>query len=159
MSNQYRNKKKYSQDKKFGNKYEDLLLQYFLDNPELHGEDIKKTKNKYNVVDYINDKWVCELKSRRYSIHDFADLMIGKNKIEEAEKAYKNENHKSYRFYFTMKEGIYYWDFQYNPENDEDDMIYYFGMGGRTDRGIDERKECAYIFTENLKLLTDTIHS
>ena len=159
MSGTYRNKRKYNQDKNFGNKYEDLLLDYFKENPDIHGEDIKKTKNKYNVVDYINEKWVCELKSRRYSINDFADLMIGKNKIEEAEEAYKKDNHKLYRFYFCMREGIFYWDYQPNPESDDEEIFYYFGMGGRSDRGIDERKECAYIFTDNMKLLTDTIHT
>tara|TARA_R110002012_G_scaffold24851_3_gene82614 strand:+ start:8152 stop:8622 length:471 start_codon:yes stop_codon:yes gene_type:complete len=149
----------YQKDERFGKKYEDLLLEYFLSNPEIHGEDIKKTKNKWNVVDYINDNWVCELKSRRYSIHDFNSLMIGKNKIEEAEKAYKQKNHKSYRFYFTMKEGIYYWDYEPNPESDDEELFYYFAMGGRCDRGRDERKETAYIFSDNLKLLTDKIHS
>ena len=43
MSRTYKDKKKYSRDKNFGNKYEDLLLQYFKDNPELHGADITKT--------------------------------------------------------------------------------------------------------------------
>tara|TARA_R110000772_G_scaffold105833_1_gene207639 strand:+ start:112 stop:588 length:477 start_codon:yes stop_codon:yes gene_type:complete len=158
MSRTYKDKKKYSRDKNFGNKYEDLLLQYFKDNPELHGADITKTTNNWNVVDYVSEDWVCELKSRRYSIKSFNDLMIGKNKIQEAEEAYKHEGHKSYRFYFTMKEGIFYWDFQYNPDTDEN-QIYYYGMGGRNDRGIDERKECAFIFTDEMKLLTSTIHS
>lgn len=148
----------FKKDEKFGKKYEDLLQEYFDDNLELHGK-IFKTKNKWNVVDYINDEWVCELKSRRYSINDFNSLMIGKNKIEEAEKAYKNKLHKKYRFYFTMKEGIFYWDYEPNPESDDEEVKYYFDMGGRNDRGKDERKETAYIFTDNIKLLTDTIHS
>jgi hypothetical protein len=86
--------------------------------------------------------------------------MIGKNKIEEAEEAYKNDNHKKYRFYFTMREGVYYWDYEPNPpEDSEEEIFYYFAMGGRNDRGKDERKETAYIFTDNMKLLTDTIHT
>jgi glucose-6-phosphate 1-dehydrogenase len=63
----------FKKDENFGKKYEDLLLEYFL-KEKTHGEDIKKTKNKWNVVDYINDEWVCELKSRRYSIHSFNSL-------------------------------------------------------------------------------------
>jgi hypothetical protein len=148
----------FKKDENFGKKYEDLLLEYFL-KEKTHGDTIKKTKSKWNVVDYINDKWVCELKSRRYSINDFSSLMIGKNKIEEAEREYKLDNHKLYRFYFTMKEGVYYWDYEPNPEDENEDVKYYFAMGGRNDRGKDERKETAYIFTDNMKLLTDTIHT
>jgi hypothetical protein len=149
----------FKKDENFGKKYEDLLLEYFL-KEKTHGDTIKKTKSKWNVVDYINDKWVCELKSRRYSIHSFNSLMIGKNKIEEAEREYKNDNHKKYRFYFTMREGVYYWDYEPNPpEDSEEEIFYYFAMGGRNDRGKDERKETAYIFTDNMKLLTETIHT
>jgi len=150
-------KKKVSRDETFGLLYENLLQDYFDEHLELHGKIIK-TKNKFNVVDYINDEWVCELKSRRYSIHSFHSFMIGANKMREAEKAYKQENHKKYRFYFTLKEGVFYWDFTPWPEDDSD-LQYYYGMGGRCDRGKDERKECAYIFAEDLKLLTDEIHT
>tara|TARA_R110002096_G_scaffold166839_1_gene336414 strand:- start:449 stop:907 length:459 start_codon:yes stop_codon:yes gene_type:complete len=151
-------RKSFQRDENFGKKYEDLLLEYFNGNPEIHG-DIEKTKNKYNVVDFVNDEWTCELKSRRYSINSFASFMVGQNKMEEAEKEYQKDNHKTFRFYFILKEGVYFWDFEPNPNNDDDDMLYYYSMGGRNDRGKDERKMTAYIFSENLNLLTDSIHS
>ena len=152
-----RKHKQFKKDEHFGQKYEDLLQDYFNDNLHIHGE-IVKTKNKWNVIDYINDEWVCELKSRRYSINSFASFMVGENKMREAETNFK-KGQKKFRFYFTLKEGVYYWDFEPNPESDEEDMKYYYDMGGRCDRGKDERKRTAYIFTEELKLLTDTIHS
>lgn len=146
-------------DENFGKKYEDLLQDYFNDNQDIHGI-IKKTKNRFNVVDYINDEWVCELKSRRYSIHSFASFMVGENKLREAEAEYKKENHKKFRFYFILKEGVYYWDYKPNPpEDSEEEIFYYFDMGGRTDRGRDERKMTGYIFTDNLIKLTDSIHT
>ena len=151
-------RQQFIKDENFGKKYEDLLQEYFDSNLSIHGK-IVKTKKKYATIDYINEEWICELKSRRYSINSFASFMVGKNKMEEAETEYKKKNHKKYRFYFTLKEGVYYWDFQPNPEEDGEEMFYYYEMGGRNDRGRDERKETAYIFTDNLILLTDTIHS
>ena len=149
----------FNKDENFGKKYEDLLLEYFLENPEIHGDTIKKTKSKWSVVDFVNDEWICELKARRYSIHSFASFMVGENKLRQAEKEYKKEGHKKFRFYFILKEGVYYWDFKPNPESDDELMNYYFDMGGRKDRGIDERRITGYIYSDNLKLLTDTIHS
>lgn len=146
-------------DERFGKKYEDLLQEYFDSHTEIHGT-IYKTKNKWNVVDFINDEWVCELKSRRYSIHSFHSFMVGENKLREAEEEYKKEHHKQFRFYFILREGVYYWDFEPNPpEDSEEEINYYYEMGGRNDRGKDERKITGYIFTENLKLLTTDIHT
>ena len=140
-------------DEKFGKIYEEDLDVYFKDNLHLHGH-LTKTIDKYNTIDYINDDWVCELKSRRYSIKSFDSFMVGENKMKEAEVSAKK-----YRFYFCLREGVYYWDFKPNPEDETEDMYYYYGMGGRSDRGRDERKMTAYIFTENLILLTDTIRT
>lgn len=160
------NRTKYLSDKSFGTKFEDLLLEYLNQNPELeHGTPLVKFKNPYAQMDFRNDEWRCELKSRRISIHSYQDLMIGANKIREAEINYNlRATHQTiikYRFYFILKEGVYYWDFKPNPEEDDEseELYYYFKEGGRQDRGKDERKECAFIFTEHLTLLTNTIHS
>lgn len=148
-----KNVKMFKQDKDFGDFYECELLKYFNTNPQLHGK-ITKTKDKFNVVDYVNSDWVCELKSRRISINDFETIMIGKNKLLLAEN---DTTTRQFRFYFVLKEGTFYWDFRdQNVEGIDPD--YFFGMGGRCDRGKDERKQCGYIFASSLTLLTDTIY-
>ena len=73
--------------------------------------------------------------------------MIGLNKIEEAEKNYKVYN---YYMYWLCEDGLYSW--LYNPNKK-----YFIKMGGRNDRGVDERKLCVYIPTEDLTLITDKI--
>ena len=158
MSEKNRIKKIRQEDKNFGNLYEDLLFKYFKEHPEIHGVNLRRTINRFNVVDYVNDKWVCELKSRRFSIKSFDNWMVGENKMREAESEY-SKGGRNFRFYFTLNEGVYYWDYEPNPESDDEEMKYYYDMGGRQDRGKDERKPCAYIFSDNLKLLTNSIHT
>ena len=74
-------------------------------------------------------------------------IMIGLNKIEEAEKNYKIHN---YYMLWLCEDGLYSW--LYNPNKN-----YVIKMGGRNDRGFDERKMCAYIPTEDLTLITNKI--
>ena len=66
-------RQQFIKDENFGKKYEDLLQEYFDSNLSIHGK-IVKTKKKYATIDYINEEWICELKSRRYSINSFASF-------------------------------------------------------------------------------------
>jgi len=92
---------------------------------------------QFNTMDFISPKTYVELKSRNYRFADFDDIMIGKNKVEFCLKS-SRRCILAWRF----KDGIYYYEF--DKKNIDDGSVFY-GMGGRTDRGIDERKEVAYI--------------
>jgi len=143
----------YKKDRRFGIQYEKLLLEY-LNKNNTHDEKIIQRTEQHAQIDYYSKNWEIELKTRRCYKNSYPDLMMGKNKLTIAEKTHKNT-----RFYWIFKDGVYYWDFEPNPENDDEEIKYYFKNGGRTDRGVDERKLLGYVFTDNLKLLTTDIKS
>ena len=100
---------------------------------ELFGEDIERT-NQYDIFDYENESYQIELKTRRkMKSSSYYDIMIGLNKIEIAEKT-KN---KISVFLWKLNDGLFVWKFNKNQ--------YSVRMGGRCDRGRDERRFCAYV--------------
>ena len=94
-------------------------------------------------------KNILELKSRRIIHNRYPDIMIGLNKVEEAIKHSKNFD---YYLLFLFKDGLYKWKYAKGKKYD-------IRMGGRMDRGKDERKMCAYIPTKDLVCVTTEINS
>lgn len=104
---------------------------------------LKKTNDKWFVFDYSCEDCYVELKSRRCNHDKYPDTMIGLNKIN-----YCSHTKRPVYFCFSFEDGLYYW--KYNKE-DIDNGNVTIRKGGRTDRGMDETKDYAYIKTEILK--------
>ena len=126
-------RRKQERDLAFGNQGEIECLPLF---QKKFDKYLSKT-GQFNTMDFISPKTYVELKSRNYRFADFDDIMIGKNKVEFC---LKSSRRCILAWRFT--DGIYYYEFD---KNNMDDGSVFFGMGGRTDRGRDERKEVAYI--------------
>tara|TARA_R110000765_G_scaffold213808_2_gene318821 strand:- start:1100 stop:1555 length:456 start_codon:yes stop_codon:yes gene_type:complete len=139
-------------DLKFGNYYEQKVLKFLNDDGcyKDNSGPLKFYKNPFNVMDMCNDTNILELKTRRIFFNQYPDLMIGLNKIEEAEKF--SSDTKKYTMLFLLKDGLYGW--RYSP-----DKKYDIKMGGRCDRGVDERKLCAFLFTKDMFLISTDINS
>jgi len=104
---------------------------------ELFGKNIEMT-NQYDIFDYTNETYQIELKTRRCRSTDYADIMVGLNKVEIAEET----EDKTSVFLWKLIDGLYMWE--YNPKQ------YTVRMGGTSRRGRDERKHCAFIPTQYL---------
>ncbi len=105
---------------------------------------LNKTK-QYDTFDFINDKYVLELKTRNINYGQYPSLMFGKNKLDEAKKI----NDKDIYFLFKLKDGLYYWQYKEGE--------YKIAKGGRRDRGKDEIKDCCFIDNEYLKNYNDLV--
>ena len=140
----------YRNDKSFGTTNEIKLLNYL--NTTLYPDDkFSMFKNEHSTMDFINSNIIAELKSRRNKYNQYPDTMCGYNKIKQAEQSYKSNKGKEYKFFFLFTDGLYCWDF--NPEE------YTTRLGGRNDRGVNERKEYSYINIKYLNLITTDINS
>ena len=144
----YQKHKNYKKDRDFGEKYENLLLDYCNKN-EYKDTPLKKFKYQYSWYDFRNDTDCNELKTRRIFYNSYPDLMVGANKMRQAES---KKHGLKYRFFFIMRDGTYYWDFTPNTETEE---YYHYGVGGRKDRGCVEECKVAYIYTKYLKKYAD----
>jgi hypothetical protein len=98
--------------------------------------------NQYSYVDFISPKTYVEIKTRRCNHNSYNDIMIGKNKVEFCLKS-----KKACYLAWNFNDGVYYW--KVNKADVEAGKVFY-AMGGRTDRGVDERKEVAYVKRELL---------
>jgi hypothetical protein len=128
-------------DVAFGNKSEDECLKALKDkfDPFL----IKNT-NKFAIFDYIGSKCFLELKTRKFSSDKYKDTMIGVNKIKNAVK-----NERKVIFCFRFDDGLFYWEFDKMNSLTNGDLD--LRLGGRTDRGIDERRPYYFIKTSAMK--------
>ena len=111
--------------------------------------DIKlnKTKNKFNVIDYFNDKYLIELKCRRCYRMAYDTTMIGQNKIDAMKNGLTNGMKCICLFNFIN--GLYYYEITKDSIlNIEENMF-----GGRSDRGDNEYKKSGYSYIPT-KLLT-----
>ena len=99
---------------------------------ELFGKDIIQ-RSQYDIFDYTNQTYQIELKTRRCRSTDYADIMIGLNKLEIAEET----KDKVSIFLWKMTDGLFMWE--YNPKQ------YTVRMGGTSRRGRNERKFCGYV--------------
>jgi hypothetical protein len=94
-------------------------------------------------MDFIDENGnYYEIKSRRTKYETYSTTMISANKI----KFCKKDTTKRYIFFFTFSNGDYY--YEYNPLDQ-----FGFGLGGRIDRGRDERRQYCYIPIKLLKKL------
>lgn len=107
---------------------------------------LEKT-GKYHIFDYINDKFVVELKKRNNKYNTYPTTMIPQNKINKM----KEELLKGLRcvLVFSFLDGIYFIEL-----NEQKIMkLSQNCKGGRSDRGIIEIKENGYCFID-IKYLT-----
>ena len=119
-------------DLEFGIKKEIELLETFKN--FFNCNELLMTDKNY-PFDYINNKLQIELKSRNNSYSKYPSTMIGKNKIEFA-----NKNKKETYFCFNFTDGVYY--IKYDKEKFD---LYEEKIGGRQDRGKFEYKPYIYI--------------
>jgi hypothetical protein len=101
-----------------------------------------ETRHRKAPLDFIDrkNKVVAELKARHHSFDTFPSWMIGMNKMDCAFEWIR----KGYIFYFinTYENGdIYFYELKNKNHFDEK----WEHMGGRTDRGKDEKYLYAYI--------------
>jgi hypothetical protein len=99
---------------------------------------IKKSEDKMALFDYYGENIFLELKTRRNTKNKYETTMIGKNKINWAQKKIKENPETKIYFIFCFTDGIYYLEYL-NNENIN------FNLGGRNDRGYNEINEYAYI--------------
>lgn len=125
-------------DLAFGEKNEVLLFDVF----KKHIDNKFCKTGRFNEMDFISPSSYLELKSRNCNFTDYDEIMIGENKIRFAEKTDKNV-FLAWRF----NDGLYF--YRFNKDDIENGNIT-FKMGGRSDRGKDERKQTAYIKRELL---------
>ena len=96
---------RHQKDIKFGNYYEKKVLEW-LNKEDFKDNQLSFYKNPYSTMDMCNNKVIAELKTRRITHNQYSDMMIGFNKIEEAEKDKKYEKF-DYWYYFLCKDGLY----------------------------------------------------
>jgi hypothetical protein len=124
---------KCEQDIKLGNEGEDKCLPIFR---EKFDKYLCKT-NRYSLMDYISPTMYIELKTRNCNHDKYNDIVIGKNKVD-----FSFKSNKKCILAFNFQDGIYYYIVD---KKDFDNGDIYYAIGGRYDRGVDERKEVAYI--------------
>lgn len=105
------------------------------------GDDVERT-SKGCVFDYHSSTVWAELKTRNCFKDTYVDTMVGKNKLDFAERSCRD-----CFFVFSFKDGIYYW--KYNKEDIASGKVT-FKKGGRFDRGKPEVKDYAYIHKDLL---------
>jgi hypothetical protein len=120
---------------------------------------IMKTTFKYYQIDFLGESFGGELKSRTSSYNDFAEIMIGYNKVKfgfEKLDWYKDHipKYKIY-FWFAFKDGLYAWElnktnYQINGGDSQK------RIGGTNKRGKDDYKEHYYIKKQYLTKIDDT---
>ena len=130
-------------DYKIGEIKERLVVDYL--NSKHKQNKYTRYEKRNSVMDFYNDIYECELKSRTCSHDKYPTTMFGLNKIQDMKPD------KKYRFYFLFTDGLYRWE--YNKDQ------FTTRYGSRCDRGYFESKKHVYIDINNLKLLTTRINS
>tara|TARA_R110001606_G_scaffold203087_1_gene351218 strand:+ start:429 stop:902 length:474 start_codon:yes stop_codon:yes gene_type:complete len=127
--------------KKFNNEndevYGDICEKLFI---EAYGKDWIKLPGKHLEADFKHKKQRVfgELKSRKYEHNRCPDWMVGKNKIDLADKLYKKK--VGFVIYNMFYDGL--WKWVYSPEKVKTDCN--IREGGRLDRGKNELKPDYY---------------
>lgn len=107
---------------------------------------LNKSTYKWEYIDYDNENYIIELKTRPNDNHNAYDkyggLMFNYSKIKKYKK--KGEVRKLI-VSFNCKDGLYYWEYKEGE--------YTTGIGGRNDRGCDEYREMAYVPSKYMKTL------
>ena len=137
------NAKKFNKDYDYGKVKEELVL------PLIQKEfdaTLTCSSNTYAICDYVGEKCNVELKSRRCSIHSYADTMISQSKIDYLMK----QNKKGYCV-FNFYDGVVW--IEITPETVSS---FRTNKGGRCDRGKVESNDYCYIPTSALKRFVNT---
>jgi hypothetical protein len=119
-------------DIKFGFRQEKTLLPVINKHFSLNLKSLKR----YDVFDFADSDTLVELKSRRTPKAQFPTTIVGKNKLDYAEKS-----GKVVYFIFSFSDGLFYWRYDSNLIGD----VIKFAKGGRFDRGRPEVRDYAYI--------------
>ena len=92
---------------------------------EILGKDVKVQKMKYgySILDYYveGENILIELKSRRSLYSDYPTQMIGKNKVDYANRKIENENYKVYFFYLLKNDNGFDFDLYYKRHRHTDE--------------------------------------
>ena len=117
---------------------------------KLLGQDIRKSKKPYAVLDFYSNKYrvKAEVKGRRNSKQKYPTTMLGENKIEEALRLAKKGYEVFFFFDFTDKLCFF-------KISDLDKLRSYKKMGGTYRRGLREWKLYRWI---NVNDLTDVLN-
>jgi hypothetical protein len=91
----------------------------------------------YDLFDFRSQDnlYLIELKSRRCTVNQYIDTMVGLNKIEYARKVYPDVQ---CFFIFNFTNGVFIYKF-----DPEDNLLY--KLGGRNDRNASEMRPYCYI--------------
>jgi len=140
----YKFTSQYCADTKLGFKNEDVVK------PKIEKFFNKKfnTTGRYDPFDYFDDEkkiWI-ELKTRRVRKRQYDDTMIDISKVEYGLNKV-NEGCRAFLMWSFTDKLCYY-------ELKKDVKVWYERYGGRTDRGVDERKVCCYFPVDKLKTIT-----
>ena len=127
----------------------------YLNHKNRFNHSLQKTENTYDSFDFINDEYICELKSRRVHHNQYVSAMCGLNKIRDIKK-YGN---RKVRFYWLFTDGLYYWDYKKNNPFDYENNEYYTAQTKRNDRGYAEVSHCCYVWNKFLKKATSRLTS
>ena len=111
-------------DCNFGNLNEKIVLPIL----NKHFNTILKQNDRYNPIDFENDKFRIELKTRRCKHNTYKTIMFNESKI----KHFKNDK-ENYIFYKFL-DGLYFYKWTKESLNECSKSFL-----GRTDRGKDER--------------------
>lgn len=134
---------KKTEDLNFGFKNEQIVLTKLRD--YFKSKTINKTIKKMDTFDFIDtdNKMIFELKSRRINKNQYNDTMIGYNKIVDGFKHIEN----GYKVYLCWKylDKLSYYQLTKDSYNKE-----WVRMGGRVDRGKDERHMCYFVPTKEM---------
>lgn len=126
------------QDIDYGLEKEDKLLPIIEEYLDI---ELTKYDDKFSTFDFYNtdEKCYVELKSRPdFESTNFYTVMIGKNKIDKAIELLKQNSRCIFMFDYLD----YMYSFELTDDNKDNITYKYYN---RTDRGIDEVKEYAYI--------------
>ena len=131
----------------FGDKNENIARQVICDNFGItsaslifpQGNSNLKKLDTYNHMDFESDLCLFEIKSRRVNHNSYKTTMVGFDKITVA----RNSNKDVY-FIFMFNDGNYFYKFNNNDN-------FYTSIGGRCDRGRDEKKLYYFIPVSCLK--------
>ncbi len=129
-------------DIKYGLSMEGNLLNKF---NEFFDTELSKYNDKYSTFDFHNedDNIIVELKSRKENSNHYYfknDIMIGENKVREGVELVVLHNKNVY-LCFSFKDGVVLY-YKVNENSLEECNI---RMGGRCDRGWDERKNTCFV--------------
>ncbi len=108
--------------------------------------------NKYDNFDFYNDEFFIELKTRNIKHNQYSTLYFSEKKYYKGLELIENHN-KRIVFIWRCNDGCYFWELKKDNHEEEG----FLALGGRTDRGKDERYNLFNVKSEFIKPLEDFI--